>query len=226
MRLAGQAKAGYFPCPPDAVAVALKQLRLMERFVADADADAFARLVQRHGPTVLGVCRQILRQEHDAEDAFQATFLVLSRKASSIRAAEALPNWLYGVARRLAIRSKSAAARRQAREVALVEPPPAPRAPDRLAEDLAPVLHEEIGRLPDKYRIPFVLCYLDGKTNEEAAQQLGCPSGTVFSRLARARERLRGRLTRRGLALSTGVLTATLAALTQQARAAASPQLA
>ncbi len=200
--------------------------QLLERFVADADANAFASLVQRHGPMVLGVCRQILRQEQDAEDAFQATFLVLSRKAGSIRAAEALPSWLYGVARRLALRSKSAVARRQAREVALVEAPPASLAPDSAVEDLAPVLHEEIGRLPEKYRIPFVLCYLDGKTNEEAAQRLGCPSGTVFSRLARARERLRTRLTRRGLALPAGVLTATLAALSQQARAAAPPQLA
>jgi RNA polymerase sigma factor (sigma-70 family) len=200
--------------------------QLLERFVADADAEAFGRLVQRHGPMVLGVCRQILRQEQDAEDVFQATFLVLSRKAGSIRAGEALPNWLYGVARRLALRGKSAAVRRQAREVALVEPPPAPLAPESAPEDLAPVLHEEIGRLPDKYRIPFVLCYLDGKTNEEAAQQLGCPSGTVFSRLARARERLRARLTRRGLALSTGVLTTTLAALAQQAQAAAPQQLA
>ncbi len=200
--------------------------QLLQRFVAEASEDAFARLVQRHGPMVLGVCRQILRQEQDAEDAFQATFLVLSRKAGSIRAAEALPNWLYGVARRLALRSKSAVARRQAREVALVESPTAPLAPDSAVEDLAPVLHEEIGRLPEKYRIPFVLCYLGGKTNEEAAQQLGCPSGTVFSRLARARERLRTRLTRRGLALPAGVLTATLAALSQQARAATPPQLA
>jgi RNA polymerase sigma factor (sigma-70 family) len=189
--------------------------QLLERFVAQADEEAFAQLVHRHGPMVLGVCRHILRREDDAEDVFQATFLVLSRKAGSIRAAEALPNWLYGVARRLATRSKFAIVRRQAREVAFVEPK-AP-APDPAFEDLAPVLHEEIGRLPDKYRMPFVLCYLDGKTNEEAARELGCPSGTVFSRLSRARERLRDRLRRRGLVLTPALLLATLATLTQQA---------
>jgi RNA polymerase sigma factor (sigma-70 family) len=199
--------------------------RLLERFVSQGDETAFTKLVQRHGPMVLGVCRQILRNEDDAEDAFQATFLVLARKARSIRAAEALPNWLYGVARRLAMRSRSAVARRHAREVALVEPP-TEAAPETQLVELAPVLHEEIGRLPEKYRIPLVLCYLEGKSNEEAARQLGCPSGTVFSRLARARERLRGRLTRRGLALSAGALTATLAAVSQQVRAAAPAQLA
>jgi RNA polymerase sigma factor (sigma-70 family) len=140
---------------------------------------------------VLGVCRQILRQEQDAEDAFQATFLVLSCKAGSIRSGEALPNWLFNVANRLAKRIRTAALRRQAHEVALVEPPLSDPEPWGEIGDLGPILYEEIGRLPDKYRIPFVLCYLEGKTNEQAAQQLGCPPGTVFSRLARARERLR-----------------------------------
>jgi RNA polymerase sigma factor (sigma-70 family) len=200
--------------------------QLLERFVADADEDAFAKLVYRHGPMVLGVCRQILRRENDAEDAFQATFLVLSRKADTIRGAEALPNWLYGVARRLATRSKVAIARRHAREVPLVELPTPQRAPATDFEELAPVLHEEIGRLPDKYRIPFVLCYLDGKTNEEAARQLGCPSGTVFSRLARAREQLRGRLRRRGVVITSSVFITTLSTLSQEASATAPPQLA
>jgi DNA-directed RNA polymerase specialized sigma24 family protein len=173
---------------------------------------------------VLGVCRQILRREQDAEDAFQATFLVLSRKAGSIRSAEALPNWLYGVAIRLARRMKAAALRRQTREVALVEPPLSAPGPGGEVGNLGPILFEEIGRLPDKYRIPLVLCYLEGKTNEQAAQHLGCPPGTVFSRLARARERLRLRLTRRGLTLSTAALAASLVGLSEQASAAV-PQL-
>jgi uncharacterized protein (TIGR03067 family) len=198
--------------------------QLLERFATRRDGDAFAELVHRHGPMVLGVCRQILRQEQDAEDGFQATFLVLSCKAASIRSAEALPNWLYGVASRLATRMKAAALRRQRREVALVEPPLSEPGRGGKVGDVGPILFEEIGRLPDKYRIPLVLCYLEGKTNEQAAQHLGCPPGTVFSRLARARERLRLRLTRRGLALSTGVLAASLVRLSKQASAAV-PQL-
>src|SRR5262249_17684685 len=142
--------------------------QLLERFASRRDEDAFAHLVHRHGPMVLGVCRQILRQEQDAEDAFQATFLVLSRKAGAIHSPEALPNWLYGVANRLATRMKAAASQRQAREVALVDIATSERGPAGELDDLGPVLHEEIGRLPDKYRIPFVLCYLDGMTNEEA----------------------------------------------------------
>jgi RNA polymerase sigma factor (sigma-70 family) len=200
--------------------------QLLERFALRRDEDAFAQIVRRHGPLVLGVCRQILRHEQDTEDAFQATFLVLSRKAGSIRSAEALPNWLYGVANRLATRMKTAARKRQTREVALVDTPtPEPGLTTEL-DDLGPVLHEEIGRLPDKYRIPFVLCYLDGMTNEEAARRLGCPPGTVFSRLARAREGLRVRLRRRGLVASGPVLATALLGLSQQASAAVPPPLA
>src|SRR5262249_49829935 len=193
--------------------------QLLERFVSRRDEEAFAQLVRRHGPLVLGVCRQMLRKKQDAEDAFQATFLVLSRKAGSIRRAEALQNWLYGVATRLATRMKAAALRRQKREVALVEPLPSEPVPEGEAEDLGPILYEEIGRLPDKYRIPFVLCYLEGKTNEQTAQELGCPHGTVFSRLARARERLRHRLKRRGVVVSSAALAATLLNLSAQASA-------
>ena len=202
----------------------LTDKQLLERFASQHDEEGFTQLVQRHGTMVLGVCRQILRQEQDAEDAFQATFLVLSRKAGSIRSGEALPNWLFNVANRLAKRIRAAALRRQAHEVALVEPPLSEPEPEEDTGDLGPILYEEIGRLPDKYRIPFVLCYLKGKTNEQAAQQLGCPPGTVFSRLARARERLRSRLTRRGLAFSSSVLAATLLSLSEQASAAV-PQL-
>ncbi|HEV3082279.1 MAG TPA: sigma-70 family RNA polymerase sigma factor [Gemmataceae bacterium] len=205
-------------------AASLTDGQLLERFARQHDEEGFRQLVQRHGAMVLGVCRQVLRQEQDAEDAFQATFLVLSRKAGSIRNGAALPNWLFNVANRLARRIRTAALRRQAHEVALVEPSLSQPEPAREVGDLGPILYEEIGRLPDKYRIPLVLCYLEGKTNEQAAQQLGCPPGTVFSRLARARERLRLRLTRRGLAVSGALLAATLLSLSEQASAAV-PQL-
>ena len=145
--------------------------QLLEQFALRRDEESFTQLVQRHGPMVLGVCRQILRHEQDAEDAFQATFLVLSRQAGKIRGGEALPNWLFSVATRLAKRMRAAAMRRQAREVALVEPPMSELQPGEGLGDLVPLLYEEIARLPAKYRIPFVLCYLGGKTNEEAAQQ-------------------------------------------------------
>src|SRR5262249_31616689 len=148
--------------------------------------------------------------EHDAEDAFQATFLILVRKAGSLGRPELLGNWLYGVAYRTAARARAEATRRRFREVPLIDRdlPAKESTPDGVWRDLRPVLDEEINRLPDKYRAPFVLCYLEGKTNEEAARQLGCPLGTVLSRLARARERLRLRLTSRGLTLSVGLLGA------------------
>jgi RNA polymerase sigma factor (sigma-70 family) len=200
--------------------------QLLEQFALRRDEESFAQLVQRHGPMVLGVCRQILRQEQDAEDAFQATFLVLSRQAGKIRGGEALPNWLFSVATRLAKRMRAAATRRQTREVALMEPPMSGPQSGEGVGDLGPLLYEEIARLPAKYRIPFVLCYLDGKTNEEAAQQLGCPTGTVFSRLAWARERLRTRLSRQGVILTSGALAVMLLTLSQQARAAVPPPVA
>jgi RNA polymerase sigma factor (sigma-70 family) len=198
--------------------------QLLERIAKKRDEKAFTQLVQRHGPMVLGVCRQILGNDQDAEDAFQATFLVLSSKAGSIRSGEALPNWLFNVATRLARRLRAATQRRRAHEVALVEPVPSKPEPRGESDNLGSILYEEIGRLPDKYRLPFILCYLRGRTNVQAAQQLGCPLGTVFSRLARARERLRDRLTRRGLVISGAVLAAALLRLSEQARAAV-PQL-
>jgi RNA polymerase sigma factor (sigma-70 family) len=155
---------------------------------------------------VLGVCRKMLRHEQDAEDVFQATFLVLARKSGSIRDPRALPNWLYGVACRLAARAKGIASRRQAREVPLEESLDPAVLPEPDPDDVGPVLYEEIGRLPDRYRAPFVLCYLQGQTNEEAARLLGCAPGTVFSRLSRARNRLRSRLQRRGVVFSWLVL--------------------
>jgi RNA polymerase sigma factor (sigma-70 family) len=175
---------------------------LLDRFVALRDETAFAALVRRYGRLVLSVCRRVLRHEQDAEDAFQATFLVLVRKARSIDKREAVGSWLYGVAFRVAAKARRTAQRRAVQVRAL---PDEPVAPDEDAgwHDLRSVLDQEVYRLPAKYRAPVVLCYLEGKTTEEAAEQLGCARGTVLSRLARARARLRPRLARRGLALST-----------------------
>jgi RNA polymerase sigma factor (sigma-70 family) len=182
---------------------------LLERFARQRDESAFAALVRRHGPMVLGVCQRILRNPQDAEDAFQATFLVLIRKTGSLARPELLANWLYGVACRTALNARAEAARRRARESPLVDLP-AEGTAEVDWRDLRPVLDEEVNRLPDLYRAPFVLCYLEGKTTDEAGRQLGCPKGTVLSRLARARERLRVRLTRRGLTPSAGLCAAVL----------------
>jgi RNA polymerase sigma factor (sigma-70 family) len=184
---------------------------LLERFVAGSGEAAFAALLQRHGPMVWQVCRNIVPSAQDAEDAFQATFLILVRKAASIRQPELLSSWLYGVACRVSRRARAVAARRQAREtdgVAMVAAKPDHEAERR---DLEPVVHEELERLPDKFRAPLVLCYFQGRTSEEAARLLAWPVGTVKGRIRRAREILRGRLERRGLALSAVALAATLA---------------
>ena len=173
---------------------------LLERFVSGDDEASFALLVQRYGALVLSVCRRVLGHEQDAEDAFQATFLVLVRKARSIRKQQAVGSWLHSVAYRIARKAK---ARRTRQPVAHddVDMPAPDAAPAWLNRELGAVLDEEVDRLPATYRQTFVLCYLEGKTNEQAAQQLGCPLGTVLSRLSRARERLRARLTARGLGL-------------------------
>ena len=175
--------------------------QLLDRFVSGRDGAAFRALVARHGAMVLGVCRRMLRSG-DAEDAFQAAFLVLARKAGSIRRPEKLSNWLYGVAYRTALESRAKAARRRRRERELTMEPAVDAKSDIIWRDLRPVLDQEINGLPDKYRSPFVLCYLEGRTNEEAAARLGCPKGTILSRLAWARQRLQTRLARRGIALS------------------------
>ena len=180
---------------------------LLERFASGREEAAFAALVRRHGPLVWGVCWRLLRQRQDAEDAFQATFLLLARKAGSLKRPEALGPWLHGVATRTALKARTGAARRRACERHAAAPAVGP-ADDAVWRDLRPLLDEAVGGLPEKYRVPFVLCYLEGRTVTEVAERLGCPRGTVATRLAWARGRLRARLARRGLALSAAALTA------------------
>ncbi|HEV3203225.1 MAG TPA: sigma-70 family RNA polymerase sigma factor, partial [Gemmataceae bacterium] len=185
---------------------------LLKQYVDQRDDTAFAALVQRHGPLVLGVCLRVLGHRQDAEDAFQATFLVLARKARAIRKSDSMGGWLYRVAYRIASKLKGRQARRYRKEQQAREVPAAEKSPEWVWRDVRMLLDEEVNRLPHKYRLPFILCYLDGKTNEEAARQLACPVGTLTSWLARARERLRVRLTRRGVTLSAGLLVTSLTA--------------
>lgn len=180
----------------------LTDAQLLDRFRSGTDygsETAFAGLVARHGSMVLGVCRRALNDPHDVADAFQATFLILVRKAETVEARDSLGRWLYGVSRRVAVRAKRTAARRSAREVDGVESL-AVLVPPKQDNDLTVILDEEIGRLPEKYRAAVILCDLQGLSQEEAARQLGCAVGTVKSRLSRGRERLHSRLIRRGVA--------------------------
>jgi RNA polymerase sigma factor (sigma-70 family) len=181
--------------------------QLLRRFLADRDEATFAALLQRHGPMVLGVCRRVLRNEADAEDAFQATFLVLVRRAASLSSRAVLGDWLHGVARRTALNARRLAACRREKESAMARP----EAQSPNAEgDWVPLLDEELRRLPEKYRLPIVLCDLEGRTRREAAGRLGWPEGTVAGRLARGRAMLAERLKRRGLAPTDGALVAAL----------------
>jgi RNA polymerase sigma factor (sigma-70 family) len=186
---------------------------LLDQFLAGANEDAFAALVRRHGAMVLGVCLRLLHHRQDAEDAFQATFLTLVRKGRLIRHRGALSSWLYRVAFRAALRLKTKADK--LRTDALTEVAVDADPTEELGwRELRPVLDTEVNRLPAKYRAPIVLCYLEGKTYEEAAGQLGCPKGTIAIRLLRGKVLLKNRLARRGLALSAG-LVAGNAALAQ-----------
>ena len=177
--------------------------------------DALRALVERHGPMVLGTCRLVLDQDADAEDAFQAIFLILARKGASIRNRSILAAWLHEVAYGTAVKARLGLVRRRFVERQSVSMLPSPLVPDRQHRDAAwnelrPVLHDEVRRLPDKYRIPVILSYLEGKTNEEVAVLLHWPVRTVKGRLSSARALLRSRLTRRGMALSAAFLSTAL----------------
>jgi RNA polymerase sigma factor (sigma-70 family) len=175
---------------------------LVERFADQHDEAAFAALVGRHGPMVLGVCRRVLDQEQDAEDVFQAVFLVLSRKAGGLRRKEAVGPWLFGVAHRLALRVRQEARQRREREGRARGRPASDPLAELTVREAQAVLDEELARLPDRDRGPLVLCYLEGLTRDEAARRLGCPLGTLKDRLERGRALLRKRLVRRGLTLA------------------------
>jgi RNA polymerase sigma factor (sigma-70 family) len=168
--------------------------QLLARFAQSGDGAAFELLVRRYGPMVLGVCRRVLGDATDADDAFQATFLVLVKKAPSIAQPELLGNWLYGVAYRVARKARAQRAKRAQQKA----PTAAMSSPDPLVDAVLRELHEqldeELERLPNKYRAPLVLCYLEGLSNREAAQRLGWPVGSISHRLARGREMLRQRL--------------------------------
>ena len=173
---------------------------LLRRFAAQADDAAFTEIVRRYAPMVYGVCRRLLRHQGDADDAFQASCIVLARRAASIAKPELLGNWLYGVAYRTALRAKVDRARRSRKRVGMAEPSALPPAPEVELVEVQAVLDEEIARLPERVRLPFILCHVQGMTNAAAARRIGVPKGTVLSRLAQARERLRLRLARRGIA--------------------------
>jgi RNA polymerase sigma factor (sigma-70 family) len=193
---------------------------LLQRFVDRREEAAFAALLQRYRGLVMGVCRRVLRDTGDAEDAFQATFVVLARKAGSIRGERSLGGWLHRVAFHIALRAKAGSQRRQAVEKQVELMRPSALAPEADRRELRDLLDEELDRLPAKYRQPLVLHYLEGKTKDETARALGWTEGTVSGRLGRARDLLRDRLARRGLALSSmGLATA----LAQEMAAAAVP---
>ena len=197
--------------------------QLLDRFVERREASAFEAIVERYGPLVWGVCRRVLRDHHDAEDAFQATFLVLARKASSVMPREKLGNWLYGVAFQTAMKARATRAKRRVRERPAGEMTEPEAVPDEHADELLSRLDREVTRLPEKYRLPIILCELEGKTHRQAAEQLGWPVGTVSGRLSRARALLASRLSRPGTTLTVGALGVLLAH--DAARAGVPPEL-
>jgi RNA polymerase sigma factor (sigma-70 family) len=185
--------------------------QLLECFVSRRDEAAFEALVRRHGPMVLGVCRRVVCHTQDAEDAFQATFLVLVRKAASISRSELLGNWLYGVAYRTALDARAGNLRRRSRERQVIPmPEPAVVEDGALGRDLRRLLDQELNRLPEKYRVAVILCDLEGRSRRDVALQLGIPCGTLSGRLTTARAMLAKRLARHGLPLVAGFSTAVL----------------
>jgi RNA polymerase sigma-70 factor (ECF subfamily) len=184
---------------------------LLERFLSMGEQAAFELLVRRHGPMVLGVCHRILNNSHDAEDAFQAVFLVLIRKGPSLLPRPTFGNWLYGVAYHTALKARAASWKRRTKERQAAAMSKTAVPPEDLGHDVLPLLDEELNRLPEKYREAVVLCELEGKTREQAARHLGVPVGTLSGRLTTARRMLSQRFARRGVALSgvalAGVLT-------------------
>jgi RNA polymerase sigma factor (sigma-70 family) len=212
--------------------------QLLKRFSAARDEAAFTALVERHGPLVLGVCRRVLQNSQDAEDAFQATFLVLARKAGAMGWQETIGPWLFRVAQRIAIKMRSQRTRRLGSETPLSSLSSAGAGADpensvdvhqsptvtAVQKEAARYLDEELDRLPVKYRSPLILCYFQGKTNEQAARELGWPAGSISRHLARARELLRERLVRRGVGCTSAALAGLL--VTQELSAAVPPALA
>jgi RNA polymerase sigma factor (sigma-70 family) len=205
---------------PTQAAPEVPDRELLDRFVRERDEAAFAALVKRHGAMVLGVCRRVLHNRHDAEDACQAAFLVLARKAATIRKQASLASWMYGVAYHVAKNLKRNLARQNARHAALEEMRQAAVAGETRWHDVQQALDEELSQLAQRYRIPLVLCYLEGKTRDEAARQVGWSLGTLRGRLDRGRELLRQRLLRRGLTLPVALFAI---GLTQSTASAAIP---
>ena len=197
---------------PTGAVVDRTDAELIEAFVAAGREEAFAELVRRHGPMVMGVCRRHLGNRQDAEDAFQVTFLVLAKNAGNIRNRHMLGSWLFGVARRVALKAQSAGARRRSAQTRLIQMLTTTRPDSDPPNELLAFLDEEIDRLPSQYRAAIVTCYLEGKTNREAAKILGWPEGTLVTRLNRAKESLRSKAAAKGMTLS---VTAIGAALTQ-----------
>jgi RNA polymerase sigma factor (sigma-70 family) len=196
--------------------------QLLACFLERGDPAAFEGLLRRHGPMVLGVCRRILGDGHDADDAFQAAFLVFVRKAGTIAPRDAVGGWLYGVAYRTALEARTKRRRRQAKEKQVGAMPDAAVEPDETWQELKPLLDKELNRLPEKFRVPVVLCDLEGLPRRQVARQLGVPEGTLSSRLHTARRALAQRLSRYGLCLSAGALAT---AVTRRASAAVPPPL-
>ncbi len=194
--------------------------QLLQRFLSDRDEDAFAALMERHGHLVFKVCRLVLGHQQDAEDAFQATFLVLARHAGSIRQAETVGSWLYRVAYRVAAKAGAQMVKRRTHERRIGTKVQTEPDAELAWQELQAVLNQELNRLPEKYRAPFVLCCLEGKSGSEVAQQLGWKEGTVSGRLAEARKRLQQRLSRRGVILSAALCGM---AVSQKATAAVPP---